>query len=216
MRGLCFRTRTYLMLLGLGALAGCMSVSNTRLEVKKAIGQLASISLPAYDVASEADINAAFARVVGGCADVLSTMEFRADRRRLRLLTTAVVGSIAGSVAAPAVIASEGSMALSAGLSGLGGASNTAQQLFADNGYSHTELVLARERVVVDLNGYVNRWQALDVGASEATPEEQLARRRQKISLLQGMVFACSSFSLSPTEMSEEVEAVLEPAAEGS
>ena len=111
---------------------------------------------------SNQSADAAFREIIGKCANVLNKLESRGDQRRSKLFAIAMTGAIAGSVAAPAVIASEGSMALSAGLSGLSGVANTAQQVFGDEGYTRTELVLARENIGVKLNGYVDQWLRLE------------------------------------------------------
>ncbi|MBK82063.1 MAG: hypothetical protein CMQ43_14230 [Gammaproteobacteria bacterium] len=162
---------------------------------------------------SNAGLDQAFRTVVKRCSNVLNLLEARSDGRRTRTLLIAVVGTVAGSVAAPAVIATDGSMALSAGLSGLAGASNAAQDLFGDQGYTRSELILAREHMISSINGYVAQWLRLE-GAGEGTGEQGQAKLNAKLGIVQGLIVTCSMYQLGEQKLSEDAAAIVDEALE--
>jgi hypothetical protein len=179
-------------------------------DLHNALVAVSTVDVPGGSNVSNEKADIAFREVIGKCATVLNKLESRGDRRRTKLFAVAITGAIAGSVAAPAVIASDGSMALSAGLAGLSGAANTTQQLIGDEGYSRTELILARENIVTRLNNYVDQWLRLEGVSQPQTSQIGRSKINAKIGILNGMVVACSMYPLGPTQPSEAVKQLID------
>jgi len=150
-----------------------------------------------------------YINLIGKCSHVLNAMEKRADGRRRTVITLSIIGAIAGGVLGPAVIASEGSMAFSAGLSGFAGMTNTAQQTLTGEGYTRNELINSREYLVRTLNGIVQSWGEIQ---GLKTTNKGSAKLNAKLALLNKMTSSCSYYQLNNAEESEKLKKVIEEA----
>lgn len=195
------------------ALSGCAANGDSQREaLHSALVDVTKVDVPSGRSASNAKADAAFRQTIAKCAKVLNALETRGDARRKRAITIAVIGSLAGAVFAPTVIADEGSKALAAGLSGLSGSLNSTQQFIGEQGYSRAELILARENIVSRLNQYVEQWLALEgINATDSTPQGR-AKINAKIGIVNGMIVARSMYPLGPSQPSEEVLELVESA----
>lgn len=81
-------------------------------------------------------LNDASQRVKNTCAERFRYYAKQRNERAAWSVTTALVGSLAGGVIAPAILAGGGSKVAAAAFSGLSGATNTAQKMVADQGYT--------------------------------------------------------------------------------
>lgn len=188
--------RRYAQVLGLScltALTGC-AANETRKSDKEnfytAVEEVAAIALPSSSDSND-ELNRAFSQVNAKCAGVLIALDRRAAGRRRTFITVAIIGALAGSVVAPAIIAGNGSKAASSIFSGLAGVGNTTQQLFGEQGYTRGEITLVGGTILGYIQAINLSWANAEVGLKGNE------KRQVKAGLLRVLQQGCSTGALT-------------------
>lgn len=146
---------------------------------------------------SAADLEALrqrFDKTLSGCSTVLSGYQSEAKQAQRTLAGLAIVGTVAGSIVVPALVAKATfSKSAVAAWSGLAGATNFAQHALVNEGLGPTDLIKVREGIRSNLS------QAIDKFTSTAS--DYCARENA----LANMAAACINYEMfSPGQVVNE------------
>lgn len=99
-----------------------------------------------------------YASTLGQCNVIFTRLERQADDMRWTSFTIAIIGSLAGAVAVPALAASNatGHRAAIAAWGGVSGAANTAQSVLKDQGLTAADALQTREALRTTFNAAVS------------------------------------------------------------
>jgi hypothetical protein len=131
--------------------------------------QIAAAPVPAGEGAPSPteQLDDAYQKMMSYCSSTLTKFERRSDNLTYWSVAVAVVGSLAGSVAVPALTAaSAANKATVAALGGLSGSANAGQQALSGGGITSASILQTRETVLTnwktDIKDYFDSTKSLD------------------------------------------------------